>query len=457
MEQHIRFCTTSDGVRIAYAIVGQGPPLVMLPGGFESISFRVDSSQGSRFYEALAQRSTVIQYDRQGVGISHRERTSFTMETDLRDLEAVISSLSLERFALMGSFHSGAQAISYTARNPQQVSQLILYGTYAYGQEVARGDIRESLLSMMRSHWGIAARGLTDVTAPGVEKETLDWLTAKAREGATGDMAANLLEMDYQADVRDLLPKIEVPTLVLHRRNDRAVPFRLALDLASSLPGARLTTLEGNIHWPWLGNSDSVVQAILEFLEEARPAGAAAAGGLVTIMFTDMEGSTTLTQQLGDAKAQEVLRTHNSIVRHALQAHDGSEMKHTGDGIMASFPAASKALECAISIQKAFEERNAGEGAHGRAPLRVRIGLNAGEPVAEDGDLFGTAVQLAARICAHAEPGQILVSNVVRELAAGKGVMFSDRGEVALRGFEEPVRLYEVRWQPDLDAGQAEA
>jgi len=168
-----------------------------------------------------------------------------------------------------------------------------------------------------------------------------------------------------------------------------------------------------------------------------------------------MEGSTTLTQRLGDAGAQEVLRTHNTIVRDTLKAHSGSETKHTGDGIMASFPAASKALECAVVIQRAFEERNRSLSARpstgspraaNETPIRVRIGLNAGEPVAEDEDLFGTAVQLAARICAHAEPGQILAANVVRELSAGKGVMFSDRGEVTLRGFEEPVRLYEVRW-----------
>jgi class 3 adenylate cyclase len=153
-----------------------------------------------------------------------------------------------------------------------------------------------------------------------------------------------------------------------------------------------------------------------------------------------MEGSTSLTQRLGDAKAQELLRTHNSIIRDALKAHGGSEIKHTGDGIMASFASASGALECAIAIQRTLAERN--ESAE--APIRVRIGLNAGEPVAEESDLFGTAVQLAARVCAKAEPGQILVSNVVRELAAGKGFLFSDEGEVVLRGFEDPVRLYAV-------------
>jgi adenylate cyclase len=190
---------------------------------------------------------------------------------------------------------------------------------------------------------------------------------------------------------------------------------------------------------------ESVIAAIDEFLGEGEQAAAGPApSGLVTILFTDMEGSTTLTQRLGDAKAQELLRTHNTIVRDALKAHSGSEIKHTGDGIMASFASASRALECAIAIQRALAQHNE---ANPDTPIRVRIGLNAGEPVAEEEDLFGTAVQLAARICAHAEPGEILAPIVVRELAAGKGFLFADRGDVALRGFEDPVRLYEVRWR----------
>ena len=156
-----------------------------------------------------------------------------------------------------------------------------------------------------------------------------------------------------------------------------------------------------------------------------------------------MEGSTNLTQRVGDAAAQEVLRTHNSIVRDALTTHSGTEIKHTGDGIMASFTSASAALEAAVAIQKALADHNQ---ANAEAAIRVRIGLNAGEPVAEEEDLFGTAVQLAARVCDKAEPGQILVADVVEQLAAGKGFDFADQGEASLKGFEKPVRLHEVRW-----------
>jgi len=156
-----------------------------------------------------------------------------------------------------------------------------------------------------------------------------------------------------------------------------------------------------------------------------------------------VEGSTALTQRLGDSKARDVLRAHERIVREALGSHGGSQIKHTGDGIMASFPSATWAVECAIAMQRAFAEYN--ETAE--EPIRMRIGLNAGEPIAEEKDLFGTAVNMAARIAAKAEGGEILASDVVRQLVAGKGFLFSDRGEVELKGFEEPVRLYEVRWR----------
>jgi class 3 adenylate cyclase len=184
-----------------------------------------------------------------------------------------------------------------------------------------------------------------------------------------------------------------------------------------------------------------MANAIAEFIGFP-PSFAAAPHGtssLVTILFTDMEGSTSQTQRLGDAAAQDVLRTHNKVIREALKEHGGSEIKHTGDGVMASFGSAKGALECAVAIQRGLAERD--------TPIPVRIGLNAGEPVAEDADLFGSSVQLAARVCAKAEAGQILVSNVVRELAMGKGFLFSDIGDIVLKGFEDPVRLYEVPWR----------
>jgi class 3 adenylate cyclase len=271
------------------------------------------------------------------------------------------------------------------------------------------------------------------------------------RVSASADNVVDLMTAVLDVDVSHLLPQVTVPTLVIHRRGDAAVPFELGRELATGIPGARFLPLDGRNHFilPNEAVGAVMVKAIYEFLGEGEETVAGreptAAGAVHTILFTDMEGSTSLTQRLGDAKAQEVLRTHNRIVRDALKAHTGSEIKHTGDGIMASFSSATRALECAIAMQRAFAEHN--EAAE--EPIRVRIGLNAGEPVAEEKDLFGTAVQLAARICAHADPGEILAPIVVRELAAGKGFLFSDRGDALLRGFEDPVRLYDVRWREE--------
>ena len=250
-------------------------------------------------------------------------------------------------------------------------------------------------------------------------------------------------------DVTELLPGVCCPVLVAHHLDNPMVALDVARTMAARFADATLVTLEGAFSSiltdALVRGGGPILPAIEGFLGGAgekvsRPA----PSGLVTVLFTDIEGSTSLTQSLGDSKAQEYLRAHDAIVRNAVGTHGGSEIKHTGDGIMASFPLASGALGCAISIQRAIDARTS---EHGEFPLRVRIGLNAGEPVAEDQDLFGTAVQLAARICAQAQPGQILASNVVRELAAGKGFHFTGQRDVALKGFGYPVPLCEVTWR----------
>jgi adenylate cyclase len=256
-----------------------------------------------------------------------------------------------------------------------------------------------------------------------------------------------------EIDVSNSVEKISMPTLIMHGHDDQVVPFRLGRNLAAAIPQSKFLPFDDATSAPWMQHH-RIANAIRDFLGievEAQPAPvpAPAAADVYTILFTDIESSTELTQRLGDAKAQEVVHAHNQIVREALSAHGGNEIKHTGDGIMASFSSSSGAINCAVAIQQAVAahvEKNPD------MPLSIYIGLNAGEPVAEDGpdgraDLFGTAVQLASRICDKAGPGEILVSNVVRELAAGKGFLFSDRGESELRGFEDPVRLYEVSWK----------
>jgi class 3 adenylate cyclase len=280
---------------------------------------------------------------------------------------------------------------------------------------------------------------------------------ASWRASTTLEQAQAFYRAARQYDVTALLPLVRAPTLVMHPRGAAFPTLDLARKLAAGIPGARLKVLESETLW-----SDELepqlLDALDEFLgdggrqgaEEVQPQARRVvrkAPGFVTVLFTDLVGHTEMMSRLGDDKGREVLREHERITREVLKAHGGTEVKTMGDGFMASFGSVTKAVECAVALQKAFDERNADVGARHASPLRVRCGLNAGEPIEEDGDLFGATVILASRIAARAEGGEILVADTVRGLCSGKGFSFADRGEFTAKGFEEPVRIYEVRWQ----------
>ena len=384
----------------------------------------------------------------------------FSFDAWVRDLETVVDALGLDRFPLLGISQGGPVAITYAVRHPERVSHLILYGTYAKGtekRELTPDQIEEgkALLTLTGQGWGRANPAYRQIFTtsfiPEASAEQMRWFNDLQRESTSPDNAVSFLKEFWKIDVVDLLPQVSVPTLVLHARDDGRCPFEEGRKVAAAIADAHFVPLESRNHIlledePAWETFLAEVRRFLGIEEAARPVRLplAAHQAPLTILFTDMEGSTDLTQRLGDAKAQEVLRTHNAIIRDALSAHSGREIKHTGDGIMASFSTASRALEAAIAIQRGFREHNRGNA---DGAIRVRIGLNAGEPIAEDEDLFGTAVIEAARITAAAQGGQILVANVVRELVKGKDFLFADRGETSLRGFEDPVRLFEVRWR----------
>jgi class 3 adenylate cyclase len=249
---------------------------------------------------------------------------------------------------------------------------------------------------------------------------------------------ASMAPKDYVAyrdaaeamDVTPMLGSIAVPTLVIRDTSTTIGDFTsLAQKLAPYIPAARFVV------------TDDAAAAIDAFLREGEPAHAATpSGGLRTVLFTDLVGHTGMMSRLGDEKGRNVLREHERITREMLKANGGTEVKTMGDGFMASFGSVTQAVECAIALQRAFSERE-GE------PLSVRVGLNAGEPIEEDGDLFGATVILASRIAAKADGGEILVAETVRGLCSGKGFLFADRGEFVAKGFEEPVRISEVNWR----------
>ncbi len=458
MEPRIQYATTSDGVSIAYWTLGEGLPFVHMPWfRMSNIQLEWQIPQVSRWYQALSGKRRLVRYDGRGSGLSDRDVKDYSLDALVLDLEAVADRLGLERFALFGVLHTGPVAIAYAARHPERISHLILWCTYARAADYARSTEIQATRGLMDKDWQLYTQTLAHVRLGWSEGEPAQRFAAVMRESITPQALQAHIDASGDLDVRGLLPQVTAPALVLHRRQLSWLGVDVARGLAARIPDARLALLEGESGAPYLGDTTAVMRAIDGFLGGGvtEPAAVAAApspaGSLRTILFTDIEGSTALTERLGDARARELLRDHERTVREALAAHGGSEVKTMGDGFMASFGSATKALECAVAIQRAFESPNqqTNKPANQEKPIRVRIGLNAGEPVAEEGDLFGTAVNLAARIAGQARGSEILVSDVVRQLVAGKGFAFDDRGEQALKGFEEPVRLFQVRWRDE--------
>ncbi|MDH4367349.1 MAG: alpha/beta fold hydrolase [Dehalococcoidia bacterium] len=264
MEQKIRFCIAADRLRLAYSIIGQGPALVM-PPPMVSHQELIWQAQGyRRFWERLANHHTLVFYDRPGTGLSDRSRTEFSLDSELRDLEIVIDHLKLKRLALLGHGFGGPVAIAYAAKHPRRISHLILYATYARGAAIATEEVRGSVISLVQAHWGIGSRALADILIP---SDAASEFTAKyLRECAAPEIVAKILDFAYRSDVVHLLASLRVATLVLHRHQDRAIPFRLGREMASLIPNAHFVPLEGKENLPWLGDSESVLRAIAEFL-----------------------------------------------------------------------------------------------------------------------------------------------------------------------------------------------
>jgi len=485
VEPRIEYATTTDRLSIAYWTLGEGTPLVQMPAfPLTHVHLEWQIPEYRRWFESLASKMQLVRYDARGAGLSTRDVTDFSLDAQMLDLEAVADQLGLARFALFASGDVGMTAIAYAASHPERVSHLVLWCAWARRSDVSGTPQTETLRALLDKDWEIYTETVARVLLGWAAGEGARRFAAFFRECVTPEVLRGAIGAVYDLDVTTSLPQVKCPTLVLQPRQITNPDVKVAASLASQIKDARLVLLEGASPLWFTGDVGAVLRTIGDFLGEGEVAVAwstrAEGRASRTILFTDIEGSTALTQRLGDARARELLREHERIVRQALKAHGGSEVKTMGDGFMASFSSATEALECAIAMQRAFDERNASPPAHpealeGRAepqppahastgsaradrdvgaspePIRVRIGLNAGEPIPEDEDLFGTAVNEASRITAAARGGEILAANVVRELAKGKGFLFHDRGETSLRGFEEPVRLFEVAWQRGAD------
>lgn len=443
MQLRMQYATAADGVRIAFGTAGSGPWIVRVPGP-PFVHSQIEWEQGSDFFDRLAANWSVVQFDPRGCGLSDREPADLTLEARLLDIEAVVERLGLEQFVLHGIGWSGPAVITYAVRNPHKVTHLVLDDSQARIQDfMSIPQIRA--LDQLTGEWESFLDYLVFMTY-GLSRAEAEPVKSFLRATVTQDGARRIFAALRDDDVTGLLPQVSQPTLVVQHAGLARQEIDNARQLAAMIPNARLLVLEGMA----TDNTDRIVAGIAELLgAEVAPFRMAVTspprqqGGVRAILFTDMVGHTEMMSRLGDEKGREVLREHERITRETLARFSGDEVKTLGDGFMASFGSVTLAVECAVALQKAF----AGREQEGREPIRIRIGLNAGEPIEEGGDLFGATVIMASRIAMQAGAGEILASDVVRALCAGKGFLFADRGENVLRGFEDPVRLYQIGWR----------
>ncbi len=437
MELNMQYALTADGVRIAYAVAGHGRPLVRVPHAPFS-HCQVEWRQGD-FYDRLCQNRSVVTFDPRGTGLSDRDVADYSLDARLLDLEAVVDRLGLETFALNAIRQSGALVITYAVRHPERVTHLVLDDTFADARAVAKSPIMRALREL-ESDWEALTEYIAFIAAGTGGDEALRYAEF-LRSCTTQDAATRMSAAFARVDVTELLPDVQAPALILQHAGLGALRDEHARQMAALIPDAQLVILDGKE----TDNLDHLLSAMTEFLgdEASPPEATPGTSAFRTVLFTDLVGHTEMMSRLGDERGREVLREHETITRDVLKQHAGTEVKTMGDGFMASFGSVTKAVECAIALQRAFAERQSDE------PLNVRVGLNAGEPIEEDGDLFGATVILASRIAAKADGGEILVADTIRGLTSGKGFLFADRGEFVAKGFEDPVRVYEVRWREE--------
>jgi pimeloyl-ACP methyl ester carboxylesterase len=266
LEQQIGFCTNASGARVAYATLGKGPPLVIPAMWLSHLQLTWQDPLARRFFERLAAHHTLVRYDQGGSGLSDRNRTDFTTEAEVNDLETVMDHLKLKRVALLGISIGGPTAVAYAVKYPRRVSHLILYGTYASGKELVTEEVRKAFISLVLAHWGIGSKTIADQFFPNASPRTVELFAKFQRESATPEVAAEILGLTYKTEVSLLCPSLRMPTLVLHRQDEKVFEFTMGRKLASLIPNARFVPLEGDFHIPWYGDYEPILRAIAEFL-----------------------------------------------------------------------------------------------------------------------------------------------------------------------------------------------
>lgn len=422
--QHIDRCVAGDGSEIAYAVSGEGPPLVLPAWWVSDLERDWESPNSRKLFDLLGKRQTVIRYDRPGVGVSGGERDSFTIEDEVRYLETVVRHVDVGPVSMLAMSCGGPPAISLAVDSPELVRALVLYASYPCGRRLAKSDSRDALVAFVRSMWGtVGSRTMSDMFKPGATRSEMKEFADYQREVSTPDTAAELMRLTFDMDVSDVAPLLECPVLVLHRSSDAVVPARFGRDLVELIPGARHVEFDGSDHHMADGDSDALVREVERFLL-GNSSLDLVDRRLATVLFTDIVESTPLVARLGDEAWRSRLDEHDRIVESTVVDYGGHLVKSTGDGVLGLFELPTQAARCARALHDAVAPLD----------LALRVGLHTGEIELRGDDVLGVAVHVAARVQAEAGPGMTLATSTVRELSAGGGIEFEPYVTTALRG-----------------------
>lgn len=443
----VRYAKSGD-VSIAYATIGDGPIDLVFVSGWVLSNFGVAwEGTAADFYSEIPSFARLILFDKRGTGMSDRAPGIPDLETRMDDIRAVMDAVGSKRAAIMGFSEGGPMSMLFAATYPERTAALILYGTLATwtrADDYPWARSREEVLAFIKETddrrgtepWldeTLQALAPTTARDDATRRWWRRWVQTSVSPGATRALSV----MNSEIDVRHTLPAIRVPTLVLHRVDDEDTLLDEGRYLAERIPGAELVELPGVDHGWWV-NSKQIVREIRRFVTALRDRGqwdlVESDRVLATVLFTDIVGSTAKLAEVGDRRWRELLEQHHALVRRQLVRFSGREIDTAGDGFFATFDGPARAIRCASAITQGVRELG----------LEVRAGLHAGECEVIEGKVGGIAVHIGARVAAQAEPGQVLVSSTVRDLVAGSGISFHDRGVVDLSGVPGEWRLYSV-------------
>ena len=442
MRPQTRYARSGD-LSIAYQVVGDGPfDLVLVHGWVSNIDLQWDEPHLSKFLGRLASFARLITFDKRGTGLSDRVPVNElpTLEQRMDDLRAVMDAAGSPQAALFGVSEGGALCLLFAATHPERVRAVLTFGSYA--RRVWSPDYpwaptpekREAEYAEILATWGTGTGMETVFPSMVDDAEFREWIARYFRGSASPAAAVALLRMNTQADIRSVLPTIRVPALIMNRIEDGDVKSDEARFIASRIPGAGLMLFTGADHVPWVGQTEEILGEIEEFLTGARHSHPGDRV-LATILSTDIVGSTELVARLGDRTWRDLLDRHHTMIRGELKHYQGREIDTAGDGFFAAFDGPARAIRCAKAVVDEAEGLS----------IEIRAGLHTGECEVLDGKLTGIAVHTAARVAGVAAPGEVLVSSTVRDLVAGSGISFVDRGERSLKGLPERLRLFAVR------------